>query len=221
MTANQIAVANLRELVRSHQANEQETHRTNVANEAIRIDANAINKAHYERQDAETQRHNIAVERETNRHNVVTESQTWASIDEQKRHNLETEQQGRESLAINRYSAETSRISVNEQARHNKVVERETARHNIVTENISGRAQSEQERYNKVVETQKWAEVYQNDELKGAQADNYRAQAHYTNRELEIDLPKTKQTTMYLEQFKDGAMGVTSLFRNSLGILNQ
>lgn len=123
MTNIQLQLARLKEDIRHNKATEQEETRSNVAKEL------------------ESNRHNVATEttardqviitanvaQETARHNLVMEDQNQMSINEQIRHNTQTE-------------IETSRSNLakeQEQARHNQAVELETSRHNIVDESNS------------------------------------------------------------------------------------
>lgn len=104
MTSNQVAYAAHLEDVRHNTVSEQETERSNKAREA------------------ETSRHNQVWEQETSRHNQVVEQQGWASLEETNRHNLATEDIGRQQVDFQRANL------------------RETVRHNAASENLQAYA---------------------------------------------------------------------------------
>lgn len=139
----------------------------------------------------ENVRHNSVTETETQRHNVQDEAvrryaagASYASVAEQRRHNLEQEAMGwvtTQSTAmlqgvqgeVAQYNAITNRLvsvanakSQRIQARATKAGVQETVRHNLSTEAIQSqdadtrrRQQEEAARHNKVLEAQGWVSV--------------------------------------------------------------
>lgn len=79
--------------------------------------------------------------KEAQRHNIATESLTDFQNRENKRHNLESERQGRvsitEAIRHNKATESISRNTLKETKRHNLATEKETNRHNVATEGIS------------------------------------------------------------------------------------
>lgn len=118
---------------------------------------------------------------------------------ETQRHNLETEKQGveslrqgRESLRIQDFSAQTQRLSQEEQARHNKA-----------SETISIASLNETERHNKAIEATEATKAQA--ALQSANASTLSAQASMTSAQASMknaQLNETKWNTSgyYVEQ---------------------
>jgi hypothetical protein len=89
---------------------------------------------------------------------LAVQVQYW-TMQENKRHNLVAEAQNRRNLEIQQYNADTNRMNATENIRHNKAVETETNRHNVVSENQGWAVITETNRHNLVMESQGWANI--------------------------------------------------------------
>lgn len=87
----------------------------------------------------------------------------YAKLQEEGRHNLETESQGRDTVrnqattaAANYWQAQTASLRQEEDARHNRRTEGEIQRHNRLTEELESSKLQETERANRAKEAKEW-----------------------------------------------------------------
>lgn len=174
-----------------------ETQRANLASEATRR-----YEAQTSRQQAETARelgflnygeavrshqqaelHQNAVLGEQQRANLAQEQYRAQSLDESIRHNMQSEQVARMQAEVSSFSANTQRMSLYEQQRHNEALEIEQSRANRANEQLRAQQQAEAERANRVHEQQA---VLQLDETR--RANQVREQETYrSNLQREIE----------------------------------